>query len=275
MIIEKFALTEKVAIVTGGGTGLGRAMALALADAGADIVLAARRIDPLNETAAMIQAKGRRAIAVSTDVTRSEQVNNMVETAMQTFGRIDILVNNAGVARDWVEELPIDKITDEEWRTGIDVDLSGAFYCSRAVISKMMNNGGKIINISTMSALTGFVKTPIYGIAKAGLINMTRLFAVAYAPHKITVNCIICGFFRTPSSMGEQESDMEAARKLGRFVPVGRIGEPSEMGPLAILLASPASDYITGQNFIIDGGNQAGRLAPSSFVMPVREVEQW
>ncbi|MGV8056690.1 MAG: SDR family NAD(P)-dependent oxidoreductase [Smithellaceae bacterium] len=274
MIIEKFALPDKVAIVTGGGTGLGRSMALALAEAGADVVLAARRVDPLNETAALIKKMGRHALAVPTDVTKSDQVNRMVESALKTFGRIDILINNAGVAKDW-GDFPIDKITDKDWRVGIDVDLSGAFYCSRAVSREMVKKGGgKIINISTMSALTGFAQTPVYGIAKAGMINMTRLFAVELAPHKVLVNCIICGFFRTASSMGEQEENMEAAKKMGRFVPVGRIGEPAEMGPLALLLASSASDYITGQNFIIDGGTQAGRFAPSSFVLPTREVEQ-
>jgi NAD(P)-dependent dehydrogenase (short-subunit alcohol dehydrogenase family) len=273
MMMEKFAVKDKVAIVTGGGTGLGRAMSLSLAEAGAHVVLAARRLGPLEETMAEIERLGRKSLAVSTDVTRSDHVNHLVETTVKEFGRVDILINNAGVGKN--PDAPVYEISDEDWRAGIDVDLSGAFYCSRAAAREMVKQGGgKIINISTMSALTGFAQTPVYGIAKAGMINMTRLFAVALAKKKVLVNCIVCGFFRTAASMGEQQTDMDEVKKMGRFVSIGRIGEPSEMGPLALLLASPASDYITGQNFIIDGGTQAGRFAPSTFVLPTKEVEE-
>ena len=270
-MIEKFSLTDKVAVITGGGTGLGRAMSLALAEAGADIVLTARRMEPLNETAVLIKQMGRRALTISTDITNSEQVNGMVESAVDAFGRIDILINNSAGARN----VALDETTDEDWKFDMDVSLTGAFYCSRAVSSEMVKQGGgKIINISSMSGLTGFPGTPVYGIAKAGMINMTRVFAVALAPHKVMVNCILPGFFRTAGALGENENNMEVANKMGRFIPVGRMGEPAEMGPLALLLASSASDYITGQSFIIDGGTQAGRFAPPSFVLPTREIEK-
>lgn len=274
MIIEKFSLEGKVAIVTGGGTGLGRAIALTLAEAGADIVLTARRIEPLEETASEVNKLGRRAFPVSMDFTVSSQVANMVGKTIKEFGRIDILVNNAGAAIQFMN-LPVTEIKDDQWRQGIDIDLTGAFYCSRAVAKEMMKSGGgKIVNMSSMSAIVGLPASPIYGIAKAGVINMTRLFAVALAPYKILVNCIVAGPFGTRAVLGDDYQDKEAARKRGRYVPVGHLGYPEEMGPLALLLASSASDYITGQVFIIDGGTEAGRYAPVGFVMPERKIEE-
>lgn len=259
-MLERLALTGKVAVVTGGGTGLGRAMSLALARAGADIALAGRRLEPLQETRHEVEQLGRRGLTVSTDVTQPEQVNRLIQTTLDTFGQIDILINNAGIVRGQ-EMKPVWEITDEEWRLGIDTNLSGAFYGVRAVAKHMAERQqGKIINVASGFAYRGRRNEYMYTSAKAAVVNLTRSLALSLIGYNIQVNCLVPGFFivQPPDTpIGQQRRQQQ-----GRYLAVGRTGEPEELGPLAVFLASSASDHMTGQAVISDGGGLAAGLGP-------------
>jgi NAD(P)-dependent dehydrogenase (short-subunit alcohol dehydrogenase family) len=275
MVLDKFSLDGKVAIVTGGGTNLGRAMSHALAKAGAKIVLAARSKKPLTDTAAEIATMGGKAVAVPTDVTDSTQVKSLVDETIEEFGKIDILVNNAGVAkgiepspRDPIpkEPGPIWDLTDDMWHQAIDVNLTSVFYCCRAVAEHMIERkAGKIINIASVAGLRAARSNFTYCSAKGGVIMLTKTLAITWARYGINVNCIAPGFFKTA------EVDPTVVAAQSRFIPMGRAGEPKEIGPLAVYLASSASDYVTGECFIIDGGRCMG-YAPTGYA-PVLSTE--
>lgn len=257
-VLDKLKLNGKVAIVTGAGRGLGRAMALSLADAGADIVATARTHVQIEETADHVKAKGRRCEWVSCDVTNSSSVKAMVETALDAFGRIDILVNNAGGATEGMGNT-LDKISDEQWRIGLDTNLTGAVYCSRTVIPHMQDGGGgKIINVTSGFGLRAGRNNFMYTSAKAGLINFTRALAMTYAPD-IQANLIAPGLF---------PHDIPAAVEFwrgGKFTPMGRLGKDEELGPLCVFLASGLTSYMNGQIIVLDGGGLAGGHAPTGF----------
>jgi NAD(P)-dependent dehydrogenase (short-subunit alcohol dehydrogenase family) len=260
VVLERLSLIGKVAVVTGGGTGLGRAMSLALARAGADVVVAGRRPQPLQETMAEIRRLGRRSLAVPTDITVPAQVAHLMQEALQALGQVDILINNAGIVREQAAK-PVWEITDEEWRRGIDTNLSGAFYCVRAIAQHMAErHRGKIINVASGFAYRGRRNEYMYTAAKAAVVNLTRSLALSLVDYNIQVNCLVPGFFivqppNTPE--GQQRRQQQ-----GRFLAIGRTGEPEELGPLAVFLASSASDYMTGQAVISDGGGLAAGLAP-------------
>ncbi len=260
MVLERLTLTGKVAIVTGGGTGLGRAMSLALARAGASIVVAGRRLPPLQETAKAIQQLGSRSLVVATDITAPEQVSRLMQTALEAFGQVDILINNAGIVRG--QELkPVWEITDTEWRLGIETNLSGAFYCVRAIARHMAERRqGKIINVASGFAYRGRRNEYMYTSAKAALVNLTRSLALSLADYNVQVNCIVPGFFITEPP--DTPEGQQRRQQQGRFLAIGRTGEPEEIGPLAVFLASAASDHMTGQTVITDGGGLAAGLAP-------------
>lgn len=262
-MLEKLDLGGKVAIVTGGGTGLGKEMALALASAGADIVVTARRRELIEETASEVRKLGRRGLAISADITKSEQVNQMVATALAEFGQVDILINNAGVVRGQ-EPRPIWEITDDDWRLGIDTNLSGAFYCCRAITNHMLERKrGKIINVASGFGMRGARWWLIYSTAKAGVIEFTKGLAASLARDGINVNSIVPGFF---ASMPPDAQGREFLESRAQFIPEKRVGDPKEIGPLAVYLASEASDYVTGEIFIADGGGLAGGYAPVDYV---------
>lgn len=256
MILDSLKLDGKVAIITGAGRGLGRAMAVKLADAGADIVAAARTQSQLDETAEAIKKTGRKCLIVPTDVTVSAQVNALAAATVKQFGKIDILVNNAGGGDDTLgKQLP--EITDDEWRRGIDTNLSSQFYGCRAVIPHMVKqNRGKIINIASGYGLRGGKHNFMYACAKGGAIQLTRSMALTYAQFNIQTNCIVPGVFP------HNEATMQFF-KGGKFIPVGRVGQDSELGPLAVFLASDASNHINGELIAIDGGGLAGGIAPT------------
>jgi len=260
-MLDKLSLKGKVAVVTGGGTGIGKAIALGMAKAGADIVVAARRLPPLEETVTEVKEAGRRAIAIPTDVTNSEQVNNMVEKTVSEFGRLDILVNCAGAIKEFFNISPLE-MTDEQWRRGLDSELTGTFFCARAASKPMMKqNSGKIINLGSLSGLVGLTTTAVYGVAKAGIIELTKLFAMALARHGVQVNCIVGGPILTPTIISSQKEAMS----MGRFIPVGYADKPEGLATLAVYLASEASSYVTGATYITDGGIMAGRYAPLGY----------
>jgi NAD(P)-dependent dehydrogenase (short-subunit alcohol dehydrogenase family) len=259
MILESFNLEGKVAIVTGAGRGLGRAMAQRLASCGADIVAAARTVAQLEETAEGILKIGRRCLIQQTDVTVSEQVNAMVAAALDEFGRVDVLINNAGGGEDQLGK-PLDRITDDEWRRGIDINLSSQFYCARAVVPHMVaQKHGKIINIASGYGLRGEKHNYMYACSKGGVIQLTRSLALTYTEHNVQTNCIVPGIF-------PHNERLMKFFKGGKFIPIGRVGYDEDLGPLAVFLSSEASNHVNGELIIIDGGGLAGGIIPTGVV---------
>ena len=259
----KGTLAGKVVIVTGGGTGLGKTMALLMAKEGADIVVASRRLEAIEPAAGEITALGVRSLAIQTDVTDSKQVNEMVEQTISEMGGLDILVNNAGIVRGQ-ERKEIWDITDEEWHLGIDVNLTGTFLCCRAVLKHFVEqNRGKIINIASGNGLRGMRGDYMYGTAKAGVIQLTRVLAITFAQNNIQVNCIAPGFVDVRALQ-----PVPVTSPVGRnaeFIPVGRFGIPEDIGYLGLFLASDASDYISGGLFANEGGGLAGGITPTHY----------
>ncbi len=259
MILEKLRLEDKVVIITGAGRGLGRAMAIRFAQAGADVVAAARTRKQLDETAEAVRATGRKCLVVQTDVTRSEQVNAMAEATVKEFDRIDILVNNAGIGEEALGK-HIEQITDAEWRRGIDTNLSSQFYACRAVVPQMVRqNRGKIINVASGYGLRGGKHNYMYACSKGGVIQLTRSVALTYAQNNIQTNCIVPGVF-------PHNEEMMKFFKGGKFIPIGRPGDDAEIAPLAIFLASDLSNHMNGEMVIIDGGGLAGGITPTGVI---------
>jgi NAD(P)-dependent dehydrogenase (short-subunit alcohol dehydrogenase family) len=266
-VLDKLRLDGKTAVVTGAGRGLGRAMALALAEAGADIVATARTQGQIDETAGLVREKGRKCLAVTCDVTDSGSVKGMVEASLAEFGRIDVLVNNAGGATEGFNN-SLEQLTDEQWRIGVDTNLTGAMYCSRAVIPHMLERGsGKIINVTSGFGLRAGRNNFIYTSAKAGLINFTRSLTMTYAP-AIQANLIAPGLFP------HGDSWMSEWWKHGKFVPMGRLGEDEELGQLCVFLASDLTSYMNGQIIVLDGGGLAGGQLPTGFAPHVPLPEE-
>jgi NAD(P)-dependent dehydrogenase (short-subunit alcohol dehydrogenase family) len=271
-------LDGKVIVITGGGTGLGRSMAFRLAEEGADIVVAARRLPPLEETAAGVRARGRKALVVSTDVTDTAQADRLIEKSLAEMGQIDVLINNAGIVRG---ERPkaMWEISDQDWRVGIEVNLSGAFYCSRAVSKYFAERkGGNIILVASGEGFRGQRNSFMYNTAKAGVVNLTRVMALTLAEYDIRVNCVVPGFVDTFENQPEEYRKMMAAARAAAgarrlFVPVGHTGKPDDIGYLALFLCSDASDYVTAGIFISDGGGLAGGFATTGYA-PVVSLEE-
>ncbi len=260
MILDSLKLTDRIAIITGAGRGLGRAMAVKFAQAGAHIVAASRTVAQLEITAAEVRETGRKCLVIPTDVTSSEAVNRMTAAAIAEFGRIDILINNAGGGDEEAAGKPIDQITDEQWRRGIDTNLSSQFFAARAVIPQMVRQSrGKIINIASGYGLRGAKNSYMYSCAKGGVIQLTRSLAITYAKNNLQINCIVPGIF-------PHNEEMMKAFKGGKFIPMGRGGDDAEVGPLAVFLASDAADHINGELVVIDGGGLAGGILPTGAV---------
>jgi len=271
MTSGKGTLEGKVAIITGGGTGLGKCMALVMAEEGADIVVAARRVEAIEQTAKEVKDLGCRGLAIPTDVTDSAQVNRMVEKTLAEMGQIDILVNNAGIVRGQ-QRKPFWEITDEDWHLGININLSGCFFCCRAISKYFLDRKkGKVINIASGNGLRGGRGDYMYGTAKAGVIQLTRVLATTWAQDNIQVNCIAPGFVDVGNLQLEPRS--YAGIRRSEFIPVGRLGIPEDIGHLGLFLASDASDYITGALFTNDGGGMAGGITPTGFaqIIPLKE----
>jgi len=244
-VIEKFKLQGKVALVTGAGRNLGKEIALSLAEAGADVAVTSRTLSEIKRTEREIKEKGQRALAIRMDVTDLNQVKRAVQKIISEFGRIDILVNNAAT-RSFKSLL---EISEREWRSVIDTNLTGAFFCCKVVGPFMIRQGGgKIINISSRIGLQGMANRVAYCASKGGLIQLTRALALEWAPHNILVNSVAPGLMNTP------EASKAIREGKTREIPLKRAGEPEEIVPLIVYLASDACTYMTGEVILIDGG---------------------
>ena len=259
-MLNRLGLEDTVVVITGGGTGLGLAMVRALARAGASICIAGRRIGPIEEAANEVTQLGRDALAVQADVSDSSQVDRLISTAVNQFGHIDVLVNNAALVSSNVRK-PIWDISDGEWQLAMDVNLSGAFYCARSAAKVMSEQGrGKIINVASGFGLRGGRDIYMYCCTKGGVIQLTRVLSFSLARYGITANSIVPGFIPTEAT----NSDIrETLPPSGDFLPTGKLGIPEDLGPVAVFLASPASDYMTGEMIIVDGGGLASGISPA------------
>ena len=249
MYLSLFNLTDKVAIVTGAGRGIGKAIAFGLADAGADVVVAARTAGDIDTTAGEITAKGRRALAVPTDVRLSGQVANLIEKTVAEFERIDIVVNNAGGSFT----IPTMELSEGGWDAIISENLKSVFLCCKAAARVMISQGkGSIVNIASIAGLRGYTFNAAYGAAKAGVIEFTKTLAIDLVSHNIRVNAIAPGYIVTPGML--QLDKPERIQAMSRHIPLGRLGRPEDIVGGAIYLASDASSYVTGETLVIDGG---------------------
>ena len=251
MTAELFNLKGKVAIVTGGNGGIGLGMARGLADAGADIAVVGRNEEKSKAAVAEIAKRGVRAIAVATDVTDKAAVGRMVGRVKEELGRIDILVNNAGINI----RKPPHALELEEWESVIDTNLTSAFLCSKAVYPAMKEaGGGKVINIGSMMSIFGASFAPAYAASKGGIVQFGRACATAWARDNIQVNAVLPGWIDTDlTKNARREVDGLHERVLGR-TPAGRWGDPKDFAGIAVFLASPASDFVTGTAIPVDGG---------------------
>ncbi|TCK26256.1 SDR family NAD(P)-dependent oxidoreductase [Pseudonocardia endophytica] len=253
-----FDLTGQVGLVTGAGSGLGIEFAEVLADAGADVACADVDADAAADTAARVEKLGRRSVAITCDVADEQQVQGMVARTTSTLGRLDVLFANAGIAD--ANPAPVHQFQTRDWHQVIDVDLHGVFYSAKHALEVMVAQGsGKIINIASMWGTTGSSSVfpiPAYSAAKGAVVNLTRELGLEYATAGIQVNALCPGFYRTRLAGGAYD-DPDFVSAVTGFTPMGRVAEASEIRGPALFLASSASDYMTGQLLIVDGGCMA------------------
>jgi len=246
-------LKNKVALITGAGSGIGKAIATAFAHEGAGICAVGRTLEKLKDVTLEIEKKGQNALAVKGDVSKLKDIDDIVSETVDHFGRIDILVNNAGISID----LDVLDIREEHWDTLMGTDLKGVFFMSQRVLPVMLEQGkGKIINIASPLAVEGAGFCLLYCTAKAGVVNMTRALAVEYAGRNINVNALAPGLTATPFTENLTGNPEMMQMALSR-IPSGRIGRPEDMTGAAVYLASDESDFTTGATFFVDGGETA------------------
>lgn len=249
-ILEKFKLDGKTALVTGASGGLGKAMAIALAQAGADVAAHCRVDGGADETCAAIEDLGRNAFSVSGDMFEKDVPVKLVEEVVEEFGRIDILVNNAGMIR---RSAAVD-FSEEDWSTVLEVNLSAVFRLSQAAGKKMIEQGGgKIVNIASLLSFQGGITVPAYTASKSGVAGLTKAFANEWAKFNVNVNAIAPGYMVTKNTSALR-ADETRNRQILERIPAGRWGEPGDLAGAVVFLASSASDYLQGHILVVDGG---------------------
>jgi 2-dehydro-3-deoxy-D-gluconate 5-dehydrogenase len=249
MILDQFNLADKVAIVTGASTGLGKGMATGLAEAGADIV--GVDLKDLGETKKMIEGKGRKFLGIEANLSSTKVIEDIVNKTVTAFGRIDILINNAGIIRrtDAIE------FGEKDWDDVINVNLKTVFFLSQAVAKQYIKQGtgGKIINIASMLSFQGGIRVPSYTASKSGVMGITRLLANEWAKHNINVNAIAPGYMATDNT-AQLRKDQKRSEEILERIPAGRWGLPDDLKGIAVFLSSEASHYIHGYTIAVDGG---------------------
>jgi len=250
MLLDKFKLDNRIALVTGAATGLGAAIAIALAEAGADVACHGNTRSP-EATCKSITDIGRAAFAVTGDLSQPQTANELFKKTVARFGRIDILINNAGTIR----RSPAVDYSDDDWATVIEVNLSSVFRLSRLAGKQMIENerGGKIVNIASLLSFQGGITVPAYAASKGGVAQLTKALANEWAKHKVNVNAIAPGYMRTTNTAALQ-ADETRNRQILERIPAGRWGEPEDVAGAAVFLSSSASDYIHGHILTVDGG---------------------
>jgi NAD(P)-dependent dehydrogenase (short-subunit alcohol dehydrogenase family) len=254
-IFDRFRLNGKRLFITGGSRGLGREMALAIADAGADVILVGRDLPSLEKTAGDIRALGRQAQTIQADVGNADECERAAKIALEKHGPIDILINNVGGRRHNIatEEMPL-----ETWRELMDLNLTNCFLCTKLIGGAMVKRGqgGRIINIASINSLVAGrgIAGRHYETAKGAMLQFTRATAVDWAPHQITVNAILPGGFMTEPNQRWSKIHPEVIERFKANIPMGDFGQPEDLGPLAVYLASDAARYMTGAALVIDGG---------------------
>jgi NAD(P)-dependent dehydrogenase (short-subunit alcohol dehydrogenase family) len=250
-VFETFRLDGKVALVTGGSKGLGRAMATALAEAGADIALCSRSAEEAEQAAREIAAAtGRRAAGFYADVTDGESVTALKTSCEAAFGQVDILLNNAGVN----VRKPTAELTEDDWDSVIDSTIKGSFFCSQAFLPGMMERKwGRVVMLGSIMSFVAIPGRAAYASAKSGILGLTRALALEGAPHGVTVNCLCPGPFETPMNRPLMNDPVAYQAFLSK-IPLGRWGQPEELGGAIIFLCSPASAFMTGTTLTLDGG---------------------
>ncbi|MGA2061027.1 MAG: 2-dehydro-3-deoxy-D-gluconate 5-dehydrogenase KduD [Thermoguttaceae bacterium] len=248
-ILDKFKLDGKVAVVTGAARGLGQAMALGLAEAGANI--AAVDVLDTNDTKKQIESLGRRCATITADLTRKEAAQTVVDATLEKLGGIDILFNNAGIIR----RAPFTEFTEKDWDDVMNLNIRGLFFLSQAVVKVMIHQGrgGKIINTASMLSFQGGILVPSYTSSKSAVMGLTRLMACELAKHNINTNAIAPGYMATDNTKALREDAARNKAILDR-IPAGRWGAPDDLKGVAVFLASAASDYLNGYTIAVDGG---------------------
>mgnify|MGYP000376966292 CR=1 FL=1 len=246
-----FDLKGKVALVTGASRGLGRGIALGLAEAGADIIAVASKKENVAETVAEIKKLGTsKVVALGCEQDKPEQVKQLVDDAIAAFGKVDILVNNAGTIR----RAPAEDFSDEDWDLVMEANINGVFRLSRGIGKHMLANGsGKIINIASLLSFSGGITVPAYSASKGAVMQLTKALANEWAAKGLNVNAIAPGYFATDNTEALR-ADKERNAAISARIPAGRWGEPKDLAGAAVFLASPASDYVNGHTLLVDGG---------------------